>query len=71
VLETALEVEPTGHLGHEKHGAAAGPNVRNGIRSKTVFTEIGPVQVEVPRDREGAFEPRIVRKRQRREEQDR
>lgn len=66
VLETALEAELTEHLGHEKHGAAEGPNVRNGTRSKTVFTEIGPVQVEVPRDREGTFEPRIVRKRQRR-----
>src|SRR4051794_23120302 len=60
VLETALEAELTGHLGHERHGAAEGPDVRNGTRSKTVFTEVGPVQIEVPRDREGTFEPVIV-----------
>jgi hypothetical protein len=41
-------------------------NSRNGTRPKTVFTAIGPVQIEVPRDREGSFEPQIVRKRQRR-----
>jgi hypothetical protein len=66
VLETALEAEMTEHLGHERHGAAEGPNVRNGTRSKTVLTEIGPVEIEVPRDREGTFEPQIVRKRRRR-----
>jgi transposase-like protein len=66
VLETALEAEITEHLGHERHGPAESGNVRNGIRSKTVFTEVGPVQVDVPRDREGSFEPQIVKKRQRR-----
>jgi len=43
-----------------------GGNSRNGTRSKTVLTEIGPVQIDVPRDRDGTFEPGIVRKRQRR-----
>ena len=43
-----------------------GGNSRNGTRSKTVLTEIGPVQIEVPRDRDGTFEPEIVQKRQRR-----
>jgi putative transposase len=43
-----------------------GGNSRNGTRSKMVLTEIGPVEIEVPRDREGSFEPVIVRKRQRR-----
>ena len=66
VLETALEAEITEHLGHERHGAAENGNVRNGTRSKTVFTEVGPVQIDVPRDREGSFEPQIVKKRQRR-----
>jgi putative transposase len=66
VLETALEAEMSEHLGHERHGAAEGPNVRNGTRSKTVLTEIGPVSIDVPRDREGSFEPQIVKKRQRR-----
>ena len=41
-------------------------NSRNGTRPKTVLTEIGPVEIEVPRDRDGTFEPEIVRKRQRR-----
>jgi putative transposase len=69
VLETALNEEMTGHLGYEKHdppGAGTG-NIRNGTRAKTVLTEaIGQVEIEVPRDRAGSFEPQIVRKRQRR-----
>jgi len=43
-----------------------GGNSRNGTRAKTVQTEIGPVEVEVPRDRDGSFTPQVVRKRQRR-----
>lgn len=66
VLETALEAELTEHLGHERHQLAAGSNTRNGTRSKTVLTEIGPVQIDVPRDRDGSFEPVIVKKRKRR-----
>jgi putative transposase len=50
VLETALEAEMTGHLGYDKHDPAGrdGGNSRNGARAKTVLTEIGPVQIEVP-----------------------
>ena len=69
VLETALNEEITEHLGHEKHGPAGGGtgNVRNGTRSKGVLTEAtGQVQIDVPRDRAGTFEPQIVKKRQRR-----
>jgi putative transposase len=69
VLETALHEELTEHLGHEKHGPATGEagNVRNGTRAKTVLTEAtGQVQIDVPRDRAGTFEPQIVKKRQRR-----
>jgi putative transposase len=69
VLETALNQELTEHLGHEKHGqpVAGSGNVRNGTRAKTVLTEsTGQVGIEVPRDRDGTFEPQIVRKRQRR-----
>src|SRR3954470_23935289 len=70
VLETALDEEMTEHLGHEKHRAVDGresTNVRNGSRPKTVLTAAtGPVQIEVPRGRDGTFEPVIVRKRQRR-----
>ena len=69
VIETALDEEMTEHLGYEKHDAVAKEtaNARNGTRSKTVLTETtGPVEIEVPRDRDGSFEPVIVRKRQRR-----
>ncbi|MBE1534270.1 transposase-like protein [Actinomadura algeriensis] len=68
VLESALEGEITDHLGrdrHERTGEGDG-NVRNGHRSKTVTTEVGPVEIDVPRDRDATFEPKIVRKRQRR-----
>jgi putative transposase len=70
VLETALNEEMTEHLGHEKNRAPGGresANVRNGSRPKTVLTAAtGPVEIEVPRDRDGSFEPVIVKKRQRR-----
>ena len=69
VIETALDEEMTEHLGYEKHDAVANGtgNCRNGARAKTVLTETtGPVEIEVPRDRDGSFEPVIVRKRQRR-----
>ena len=68
VLETALEAEMSDHLGYDKHypvGRNRG-NSRNGVRSKTVLTEIGPVEIEVPRDIDATFSPTIVRKRQRR-----
>lgn len=68
VLETALEAEMTEHLGYGPHDPAGqhSGNSRNGTRAKTVQTEIGPVQIEVPRDRDGSFEPQLVKKRQRR-----
>jgi putative transposase len=68
VLESAAEGEMDAHLGYTKHDPAGrdGGNSRNGTRSKTVLTEIGPVEIEMPRDRDGSFEPQIVRKRQRR-----
>jgi len=68
VVESSLEGELDDHLGYGKHDPAGrdGGNSRNGRRSKTVLTEAGPVQIEVPRDRDGSFEPRIVAKRQRR-----
>ena len=69
VLETALNEEMTEHLGHEKHAPPTGGagNIRNGTRSKKVLTEnTGQVEIDVPRDRAGTFDPQIVRKRQRR-----
>jgi transposase-like protein len=68
LLESALDGEMTDHLGYNRHDPAGRNtgNSRNGVRSKTVLTDVGPVEIEVPRDREGSFEPKIVRKRQRR-----
>jgi transposase-like protein len=68
VLEAALEGEIAEHLGYDKHDPTGrnGGNSRNGTRSKTVMTEVGPVELDVPRDRDGTFDPKIVRKRQRR-----
>lgn len=68
VFESSLEGEMDAHLGYGKHDPAGrdGGNSRNGTRSKTVLTEAGPVEIVVPRDRDGSFEPKIVRKRQRR-----
>jgi|SRR4051794_32028942 len=64
VLETALEAELAEHLGYDKHDPAGRNrgNSRNGTRSKTVVTAVGPVEIDVPRDRDGTFEPVIVRK---------
>ena len=66
VLETALEAEMTEHLGYARHDPAGrdGGNSRNGSRAKTVQTEIGPVEIDVPRDRDGTFSPVVVGKRQ-------
>ena len=68
LVESALEGEITDHLGYDRHDAAGrdGGNSRNGHRTKTVLTEVGPVEIDVPRDREATFEPKIVAKRQRR-----
>lgn len=69
VIETALDEEMSEHLGYDKHDPAGrgSGNSRNGVRSKTVITDnAGPVRIEVPRDRDGSFEPQLVKKRQRR-----
>src|SRR6478672_119907 len=68
VLEAALEAEMSEHLGYDKHEYVGrdGGNSRNGVRGKTVLTEIGPVQIDVPRDTDASFDPQIVKKRQRR-----
>ncbi len=68
VLQTGLEVEMTDHVGYEPHavvGRGSG-NSRNGSYPKTVTTEIGKVELRVPRDRNATFEPVTVRKGQRR-----
>src|SRR3954465_6922650 len=64
VIETALGAELTEHLGHPPGGVPQGPNIRNGAGRKTVSTDLGPVEVRTPRDRDGSFEPKLVAKRQ-------
>jgi putative transposase len=68
VLAAGLEGEMDGHLGYAKHTVEGrdGGNLRNGTRTKTVITDVGPVEIDVPRDRDGTFDPTIVRKHQRR-----
>jgi len=68
LVERALEGELTAHLGYDPHelGEAARENRRNGRGSKRLQTETGPLSIDVPRDREGSFEPQLVKKRQRR-----
>ena len=64
VIETALGAELTDHLGHPSGGVPSSGNVRNGSTPKTVATDLGAVEVNTPRDRDGSFEPKLVAKRQ-------
>lgn len=68
VVERALAAEMDVHLGYEKHDRAGNNsgNSRNGVSTKTLKTDLGDIPLEVPRDRQGTFEPSIVRKGQRR-----
>ncbi|WP_412515659.1 IS256 family transposase [Actinomadura madurae] len=70
VLQAALEAEMSDRLGYDRGERPAEPtgNHRNGSSSKTVSTEVGPVRIQVPRDRAGEFEPQIVPKHARRVE---
>lgn len=68
MVERALEAEMSDHLGYEAYapeGRGTG-NSRNGRTRKTIQSDAGQFEIEVPRDREGHFEPQLVRKRQRR-----
>jgi putative transposase len=67
-LERGLEVELTDHVGYERGDADASlfPNSRNGTSPKTVSSEVGDVELAVPRDRSGTFTPRLVAKGSRR-----
>lgn len=63
-IETALNAELTEHLGHEKHSRKSGNNARNGYTSKRLLTNDGEFQLETPRDRDGTFEPALIKKNQ-------
>ena len=67
VLETALQGEMDAHLRYGKREPAGrnNGNSRNGARAKTVGTDIGPVEIDVPRDRDASFTPQMVARRQR------
>ena len=68
LVDRAMGAELSGHLGYEKNaqaGEKAGENRRNGHSAKTVRSDQGPIEIEVPRDRDGSFEPQIIGKHQR------
>lgn len=63
-VEAALNAELEEHLGYEKHQSSPGGNSRNGLSSKQIKTEDGQFAIDVPRDRNGDFEPLLVKKHQ-------
>jgi putative transposase len=66
VVERALQAEMEAHLGHAKHDAVTNPagNARNGKSRKTLKGEFGELPIEIPRDRNGSFEPQLIPKHQ-------
>lgn len=64
ILERALEAEMQAHLGYDRYERNSSENARNGSFKKNLTTENGQLELEVPRDRKGKFEPVIVKKKQ-------
>ncbi|MCK5294266.1 MAG: IS256 family transposase [Arcobacteraceae bacterium] len=64
VIQTASQEELTSHLGYEKHQESDTTNYRNGHNDKTIKSKYGNIDVSIPRDREGTFEPKLVKKRE-------
>jgi hypothetical protein len=64
-VEAALNAELDDHLGYERHEKSEGSNHRNGYSSKRVQTDVGQFELNTPRDRNGEFEPKLVKKNQR------
>lgn len=66
VVERALQAEMAAHLGHDKHEPVANPagNTRNGTSRKTLKGEFGELPIDIPRDRQGNFEPQLIPKHQ-------
>ena len=66
LVERALEAEMAEHLGHDKHAPVSNAtgNARNGKSRKTLKGEFGELPIEIPRDREGSFEPQLIQKHQ-------
>ena len=66
IFEAALKGEMQNHLGYASHARTnSGGNARNGYSEKTLKTTLGEIPIHVPRDRQGSFEPQIVKKHQR------
>ena len=63
-IQTASEVELDNHLGYEKHQKSDNSNYRNGHNKKTLKSKYGDVEVSIPRDRDGSFEPQLIKKRE-------
>ena len=63
-VEAALGAELDDHLGYDKHQPSTGSNSRNGHSSKTLYTDDGTMDIDVPRDRHSSFEPQLVKKQQ-------
>ena len=63
-VETALNAELSAHLGHEKNARKSGSNTRNGYSKKTLLSDEGVVEITTPRDRDGTFEPELIKKNQ-------
>ena len=63
LVERALAAEMGEHLGYGKYERSIGDNSRNGVSKKQVVTEQGKMEIEVPRDREGTFDPALLPKR--------
>ena len=64
LVEKALDGELTHHLGYSKHSASKSDNARNGKSKKGLLTDHGKMEIVSPRDRNGSFEPELVKKRQ-------
>jgi transposase-like protein len=66
LVERAMSAEMTQHLGYEKHSPEGknGGNSRNGYSPKTIKTDNGEIEIQQPRDRDGEFEPQIIKKHQ-------
>jgi transposase-like protein len=63
-IQTASEIEIDEHLGYEKHQHSENTNYRNGHNKKTLKSKYGDVEVAIPRDRDGSFEPQLIKKRE-------
>ena len=61
-VETALNAELTEHLGYEKNSPRIVKNTRNGYTTKRLFTDDGEFELDTPRDRDGTFEPQLIKK---------